>query len=205
MRFNTERCPIGEMTGLGCARPTGIWDWNVASEDSLLDGFSAFPGGAGKRCNLFCSVELIHEADRDLFVGRVEAILEKEAKTCLRLSREFGCKGDWRMELVSHCGVVADPDGITRVAGSMINITPGSSWSRSSLNGPEAARRQCAPERVFQGPRFKVHTGQQVDNGTVQFERVVGRVIMISFARIRERSFVMNDRSWRAETHPWLR
>ena len=63
----------------------GIWDWNVASDEIHYSGriLRFFGRRREEMPNLFCSVELIHEADRELFVSRVEAILEKGGEDLL--------------------------------------------------------------------------------------------------------------------------
>ena len=107
----------------------GIWDWNVASDEIHYSGriLRFFGRRREEMPNLFCSVELIHEADRDLFVTRVEAILEKGGEDLLAVEPRIRVAkgvGEWNWFRIRGV-VVRDTDGIaTRVAGSMINITP---------------------------------------------------------------------------------
>ncbi len=100
----------------------GIWDWNVASDEIHYSGriLRFFGRRREEMPNLFCSVELIHEADRDLFVSRVEAILEKGGEDLLAVEPRIRVAkgvGEWNWFRIRGV-VVRDPDGIaTRVAG----------------------------------------------------------------------------------------
>tara|TARA_B100000900_G_scaffold111693_1_gene93414 strand:+ start:320 stop:1909 length:1590 start_codon:yes stop_codon:yes gene_type:complete len=107
----------------------GIWDWNLASDEIHYSGriLRFFGRRREEMPNLFRAVELVHEADRDLFVTRIEAILKMGGEDLLAIEpriRVANGSGEWNWFRIRGV-VVRDAEGhATRVAGSMINITP---------------------------------------------------------------------------------
>ena len=107
----------------------GIWDWNLTSDEVHYSGRILRFFGRRREAmpNLFRCVELIHEADRDLFVSRVEAILKVGGEDLLAIEpriRVGNGEGEWNWFRIRGV-VVRDAGGqAIRVAGSMINITP---------------------------------------------------------------------------------
>ena len=107
----------------------GIWDWNLASDEIHYSGriLRFFGRRREEMPNLFRAVELVHEADRDLFVTRIEAILKIGGEDLLAMEpriRVANGSGEWNWFRIRGV-VVRDAEGhAIRVAGSMINITP---------------------------------------------------------------------------------